>query len=172
MGLYDDDKAGVTAGDVQDVVYFQAKFAHQKLEAALKTRQPEGSIKPLVPDVVNLCTDVLKEYPNHGEVKQWKQKAEEVGKKIDPNASGADFKGNFSHWGDYSYEAGFKHVNMAKIAAGNEDWSVAREHAKEAVTHLGRAVDRMPQWPEDVRGWVTSSKGEMEKLFEQASANR
>ena len=35
----------------------------------------------------------------------------------DPNAPGADFKGNFAHGKDFSYEAGFKHTNRAKIAA-------------------------------------------------------
>ena len=172
MGLYDDDKAAVTSGDVLDVCYWQAKFAADQLDAALKTRQPEGAIKPLVPGVVNSCTGVLKDFPNHGDVKRWKEKAEEVGRKIDPNAAPADFKGNFAHWKDYSYEAGWRSYHVAKMAAAAEDWSVANTHAKEAVTQLGRSVTRMAEWPEDVRNWVTSAKSEMEKLQEQASKKR
>ena len=45
MGLYDDDKANITSGDVCDVMYWQTKYAHQKLDAALKSRQPEAAIR-------------------------------------------------------------------------------------------------------------------------------
>ena len=51
MGLYDDDRAATTSGDVLDVIYWQAKYASLKFDAALQTKQPEGAIKPLVPDI-------------------------------------------------------------------------------------------------------------------------
>ena len=63
MGLYDDDKSAVTSGDVLDVLYWQTKFQYDKLEHALKTKQPEAQFRMLVAGVVNGCNDVLKEYP-------------------------------------------------------------------------------------------------------------
>src|SRR5215216_1736694 len=78
MGLYDDDKQAVTGGDVLDVIYWQTKFSHQKLEAALKTRQPEGAVKGLIPSVINGANDVLKEYPNHADVKGWLENARRI----------------------------------------------------------------------------------------------
>lgn len=172
MGLYDDDKKAVTGGDLLDVIYWQTKFADRKLDAALKSRQPEAAVKGLIPSVVNGANDVLREYPNHAEVKAWKERAESIAGKIDPNAPPADFRGDFAHWKDYSYEAGWRSYHVAKMAAEAQDWSVTLMHAKEAVTQLGRSVDRMAAWPADVQAWVTSAKAEMEKLAEEAGGKR
>lgn len=170
MGLYDDDKAAITNGDVQDVIYFQTRFAFMKLEAALKSRQPEAAIKGLIPSVINGANDVLKEYPNHADVKAWKAKAEQIQSKIDPNAPPADFKGDYAHWKDYSYEAGWRSYHIAKMAAAAQDWSVVKMHASEAVTQLGRSADRMATWPEDVKAWVTSARAESEKMLADAKS--
>jgi hypothetical protein len=172
MGLYDDDKQAITGGDVLDVIYWQTKFAHLKLEAALKTRQPEAAVKGLIPSVINGATDVLKEYPNHADVKAWLENAKRVESKISANPAPADFKGDFAHWKDYSYEAGWRSYHVAKMAAAAQDWSVAGEHAKEVVTQFGRSVDRMGTWPEDVKQFITSAKGEMEKLREESMSRR
>ena len=164
MGLYDDEKHSVESGDVLDVLYWQTKFASLKFEQALKTHQPEGAIKFLVPDVINSCTEVLKSYPNHRDVIAWRDKALDIQKKIDPNAPSAEFKGNFLEWRDYSYEAGWRSYHIAKMAADDLDWSLARIHADEVVTQFSRTIDRMTQWPEDVQSWVRNSKAEMETL--------
>ena len=172
MGLYDDDRAATTTGDVQDVIYWQVKYAALKLDAALATRQPEGAIKGILPDVVNGTTDVLQRYPNHAEVQAWKAKAEMIGKKLDPNASPADFKGNFSHWKDYSYEAAWRSYHIAKMAAADEDWTTCKGHASEAVTQFGRSLTRMELWPDDVKHWIKTSHAEMEALSALADKRR
>ena len=172
MGLYDDDKQAVTGGDVLDVIYWQTKFSHQKLEAALKTRQPEGAVKGLIPSVINGANDVLKEYPNHADVKAWLENAKKIEGKISASPPPGDFKGDFAHWKDYSYEAGWRSYHIAKMAAAEQNWPIAGEHAKEVVTQFGRSVDRMANWPEDVKAFVASAKGEMEKLKEEAVSRR
>jgi len=172
MGLYDDDKANITSGDVCDVMYWQTKFAHQKLDAALKSRQPEAAIRGLIPSVVNGATDVLKEDPNHAEVKGWMENAKRIDSKISPNPAPADFKGDFAHWKDYSYEAGWRSYYIAKMAAAEQNWPIALDHSREVVTQFGRSVDRMANWPADVQTFVTSAKSEMETLKEQAASRR
>jgi hypothetical protein len=164
MGLYDDDKKSITTGDICDVIYWQTKFAHLKLEAALKSKQPEAAIKGLIPSVINGAADVLKEYPNHTEVKAWMDKAKMIQGKISDNAPPADFKGDFAHWKDYSYEAGWRSMHVAKMAAAEQNWGVAREHAKEVITQFGRSADRMAQWPADVQAFITASRAEAEKI--------
>ncbi len=172
MGLYDDDKNAITTGDVLSVIYWQTKFAHLQLEAALKSRQPEAAVGRLIPGVVNGATDVLKEYPNHADVKAWLEHAKKIQGKLSANPEPGDFKGDFAHWKDYSYEAGWRSYHVAKMAAAEQNWAVAGEHAKEAVTQLTRSVDRMAAWPEDVKTFVTTARKEMETLREQALAKR
>ncbi len=172
MGLYDDDKNAVTSGDVLDVIYWQTKFAARKLEAALKSRQPEYAIRGLIPSVVNGCTDVLTTYPNHGEVKQWMDNAQEIEKKIDPNAPPEDFTSAFGQWKDYSYEAGWRFSHLAKMAAQAGDWAGAHSHASDAGQHLGRALDRMAAWPAEVQSWIKSSHAEMQLLQEDAAKKK
>jgi hypothetical protein len=164
MGLYDDDKATVTSGDVLDVFYWQTKFAALKLDAALATRQPEYPIRLLTAEVVNGANDVLRDYPAHADVQAWKQKAETIAAKVDPNAPSAGFKTNFAHWSDYGYEAGWRSYHIAKMAVEDGDGALAKSHARESATQLGRAADRMADWPADIQEWVRSARAEMETL--------
>lgn len=172
MGLYDDDKASITSGDILSVGYWQAKFEADRLEQALKTKQPEAAIKGLVPSVISLCDDFLKEYPNHGEVQKWKQKAETIQKKLDPNPPPADFKGNFAHWKDFSYESAWRFSNLAKMAAADEDWGLAHSYASSAIENLVRAAGRMTNWPADAQEWVKTTTPEIEKLDEMVQKKR
>jgi hypothetical protein len=172
MGLYDDDNKAITSGDVLDVIYWQTKFAANKLDAALATRQPEYPIRLLTAEVINGATDVLKTYPNHEEVKAWQEKAQMIQGKVDPNAPSADWKTNFAHWRDYAYEAGWRHFHIAKMAAQDEDWAQVRSHASEAVRQLGYAVDRMGEWPDDVKQWIISAKEETEAVYEKAKSKK
>ncbi len=169
MGLYDDEKEAVTSGDVLDVIYWQTKFATLKFEQALKTHQPEGAIRLLVPDVINSCASVLETFPNHEDVKNWRLRALEIEKKIDPNAPSADFKSNFAQWRDYSYEAGWRSYHIAKMAAEDEDWALARTHALEVDTQFKRTVERMGAWPAEVQAWVRESLQEMQGMAEKAA---
>jgi hypothetical protein len=115
---------------------------------------------------------VLKTYPNHEDVQAWKAKAETIQGKVDPNAPSAEWKTNFAHWRDYGYEAGWRHYHIAKMAAQDEDWSLTRSHASEAVRQLGYALDRMAEWPDEVKSWVTAAKAEMDSLLATAQSKR
>ncbi|HSI32571.1 MAG: hypothetical protein ACAI43_16535 [Phycisphaerae bacterium] len=170
MGLYDDDNAAVTGGDVLDVIYFQTKFAQLKFDAALKSRQPEHAVGSLIPSVINGAEDVLKTYPNHAEVKGWVDNAKKIQGKISSSAAPEDFKADFNYWKDYSYEAGWRSYHIAKLAFAQQKLDMAKMHASEAVTQFGRSADRMTNWPADVQQFVKSGKAEMEQLLEQVKA--
>ncbi len=172
MGLYDDDKNAVTSGDVLDVIYWQTKFVALKLEAALKSRQPEYAVREIIPSVVNGCADMLKVYPNHGDVKKWMDLARDIEKKIDPNAPPAEFTSAFGQWRDYSYESGWRFYHLAKMAAAAGDWAGAHSYASDAVQHLSRAIDRMASWPADAQSWVKTSQGEMQLLREVSAKKK
>lgn len=172
MGLYDDDKNAVTSGDVLDVIYWQTKFAVLKLEAALKSRQPEYAIRGLIPSVLNGCTDVLKTYPNHGDMKKTMDSARDIEKKIDPNAAPGDFTSSFGQWRDYSYEAGWRFYHLSRMAAAAGDWVWAHSYASDAVQHLGRTLDRMAAWPPDVQSWLKASHAEMQLLQQEAAKKK
>ena len=60
MGLYDDDKKSTTSGDIADVIYWQVKYANERLNAALASRQPESPIGSMCTDVINGSADLLK----------------------------------------------------------------------------------------------------------------
>lgn len=166
MGLYDDDNAGITSGDVLDVIYFQTKFSQLKLDAALKSRQPEAAIKGLIPSVINGADDVLKTYANHSEVKAWSENAKKIQGKLSPNPAPEDFKADFAHWKDYSYEAGWRSYYIAKMAFDAQKYDMAKQHASETITQFTRSQDRMTNWPADVQQFIKTSKDEMEKLLE------
>ncbi len=172
MGLYDDDNNAITAGDVLDVIYWQTKFAHLKLEAALQSRQPEHAVGSLLPDVINGATDVLQTYPNHAEVQGWKARAEQIRTKINPNAAPAAFRGDFDHWKDYSYEAGWRSYHVARMAAEAQDWNVALQHAREVLTQFGRSLDRMAHWPAPVQEFIRTAREEADAIRQQAEGRR
>ncbi len=169
MGLYDDDKAAQTTGDILDVIYWQAKFAYLKFKAALASKQPEGDIRFVILDVISGCEDVLKEYPNHTEIKGWLDEVKKIQSKVDPNSMPQGWRGDFEAWGQHSYEMGWRATHIARMAAAIEDWGQAQGFSRDAVTYLKQAKDRMANWHADAKAFVESALPEMEALVEKAS---
>src|SRR5438874_2050837 len=85
-GLYDDDKKAAT-GELADRDYWQARWDIMMLDLAIKQRQPEGKIGLNLVSTIKNLEDLAKKYPNHEEIKKMKAHAEEIQKKVDPNAS-------------------------------------------------------------------------------------
>src|ERR1043166_631440 len=56
------------------------------------------------------------------------------------------------------------------MAAAEQNWPVALDHSREVVTQFGRSVDRMANWPADVKTFGTSAKPGMGKLKEGGGA--
>src|SRR6185295_18194179 len=83
--LYGDGK-DVTTGDLNSQDYWWSKFDAMMLEEAVKQHQPEGRIGLQLVSYIKRLDDLQKKYPKHVEIKKWKERAEEVRSKIDPNA--------------------------------------------------------------------------------------
>jgi hypothetical protein len=54
----------------------------------------------------------------------------------------------------HPYEAGYRHSGIARGAAADGNSSLAKSHARDAITQLGRAEGFMDSWPADVQNWV------------------
>jgi hypothetical protein len=173
MGLYDDDLAAVTSGDISNKEYWYAKYASQKVDNALKTRQPEGAIKDYLPEAIKAYDAALATYPNHEDLKKWKEKAVSIQGKINPNAEWARFKSDF-HWDNGPFEHGWVEFNWAKLAAQNGEWDVVYEQARSAHNHLGEygAQKDMRAWSDDVKKWVTDSDTEAQNIWEESRKHR
>lgn len=170
MGLYDDDKTSQTSGDILDVIYWQTKFAYLKFKAALAAKQPEGDIRFLLIDIQRGCEDLLKTYPNHADIKAWLEEAKKISAKVDPSSMPQGWRGDFEAWGQHSYEMGWRAAHIARMAAAIEDYSQTLGFARDAVTYLTQAKDRMANWSADAKSFVEKTLPEMEALKEKAAS--
>ena len=172
MGLYDDDQAAVTTGDINNKEYWYAKAHAESLEQALKTRQPEGAIKDWLKEVLGAQDEALKAYANHEDLKKWKERTLAIQKKINPNADWASWKADWP-W-NTPYIHGWVEYNWAKCAKAAGDWSTVYEQSRSAGNHLGEygAQKNMKGWAEDLQKWVVDAKTEMDALWEESRAHR
>ena len=173
MGLYDDDNAAITSGDISNKEYWYAKFFSTKVDEALKTRQPEGAIKDLLPEAIKAYDELLKTFSNHDDVKKWKEKAASIQGKINPKAEWARFKTDF-HWDDNSFMHGWVEYNWSKLATSKSEWDIVYEQARAAHNHLGEygAQKNMKGWPADIQKWITDADAECDKMWEESRKHR
>ena len=89
-GLYAAEAKSQTSGPIKSRDYWQSKFNAEQLEQAIKDHQPEGAIGLMLISDIRLLDDVLKDHPNHAEVKAWKTRAVQVQKMIGDNFNRRD----------------------------------------------------------------------------------
>lgn len=173
MGLYDDDNAAITSGDQNQKEYWYAKAHAEKLELALKTRQPEGAIKDFLPTAIAAYEEALKTYSGHEDLKKWKEKAIAIQSKVNANAEWARWKADF-HWAEDVFMHGWVELNWARLAKTAGDWNTVYEQARSAGNHLGDygAQKHMKGWPADIQKWITDGKAEADALWEESRSHR
>jgi hypothetical protein len=172
VGLYDSNDATVTSGELNSQDYWWTKFDAMMLEIALKQHQPEGRIGIDLAVALRRIDDLLKKYPKHEEILKWKAHFEEVQSKINPDANrGANF-GPECPWDESNFAQLWVNFHWAKMAAGQKDWSTALSCLQNVEQNYGimLAPDRMKDYPEDLRKWVTDSKPEADKLYATVKA--
>src|SRR4029077_8485182 len=86
-GLYSEEDKNATKGELNDQDYWWTKFDMMMLDLAIKQHQPEGRIGVNLASTMRRIDDLAKKFPKHEQIKKWKEHAEEVNKKIDPNAN-------------------------------------------------------------------------------------
>jgi quinol monooxygenase YgiN len=167
MGLYDDDNAAVTTGELKLRDYWRAKFNDQMLDQALKSRQDEGAIGYTLIGSVSLLDELLKTYPNHEDLKKWKQKAVTIQGKIGPdfNRSGGFTKSCV--WNEHSYQEAYVGYHCGKMFAANNEWAEAYDCYRTAAQKLNFLQDRTEAWPADAVAFVKEKNSEVETLRDE-----
>ncbi len=171
-GLYDDDTKDVTNGDLADQDYWWAKFDMTMLDLAVKERQPEGKIGLNLVSTINRLDDLIKKYPKHEDLKKWKAHAEEIQKKIDPNAPrGGSFNAGCP-WDEANYAQLWVNWHFAKMLLDKKDYEQAYSMLTNVMQNYDIMLrpDRMKDYPDDLRQWVISSKDEADQMVKLAKS--
>ena len=172
-GLYDSDAKTVKSGDLNDRDYWQAKFDMMMLDLALKQKQPEGRIGLNLVSTVNNLKDLAKKYPAHTELKEMLAKAEDIQKKIDPNASRSDSWKPGCPWDEANFVQYWVNFHAAREALKAKEMDKAKmylSNVKQNQEFLSRP-DRLKDYPEELRKWYEESKPEVEKMDKEASGH-
>ena len=165
-GLYDDEKLTITTGDIADQDYWWAKFDNTMLDLAIKQHQPEGRISVDLASSINRLNDLVKKYPKHEELKKWLAHAEEINKKIDPNAPrGASFNTDCP-WDEANYAQLWVNFHYAKMLIDAKDYETAYSMLTNVMQNYDIMLkpDRMKDYPDDLRKWVVDNKAEADKM--------
>jgi hypothetical protein len=157
---------------LNDQDYWWSKFDAMMLEIAIKQRQPEGHIAVDVAVYLRRLNDLVKKYPNHKEIAQWKVRAEEVDGKINPNA---DRRTNFTPdcpWDESNFAQLWVNLHWAKVAFDAKDYNTALSCLQNVIQNYGIMLqpDRMKHYPDELRKYVEDSKPEADSLYKATKA--
>jgi hypothetical protein len=168
-GLYDDDAKQSKTGDLNDRDYWQAKWDMMMLDLAIKQRQPEGKIGLNLVSTIKNLEDLAKKYPNHEEIKKMKEHAEEVEKKIDPNAGRSESWKPGCPWDEANFSQLWINWHAAKAAAKANDPEKAYMYMTNVMQNfdLLNKPDRLKDYPEDLRKWHDDTKPEAAKFMKE-----
>lgn len=172
QGLYGDDGKKAVAGELNDQDYWWSKFDAMMLEIAISQHQPEGRIAVNIGIDLRRLNDLVKKYPQHKEIAQWKARAEEVEAKINPNA---DRRANFTPecpWDEPNFAQLWVNLHWAKVAFDAKDYNTARSCLQNVMQNYAIMLqpDRMKHYPQDLRKYVEDSRPEADKLYRATRA--
>ena len=172
MGLYDDDNAALSEGDINDGNYWRSKAFATALDDALKTRQPEQKVRALAEECMTVHDEALKTYPNHKDLQAWRAKAEEIHGKCDPKAKSENFKPDFP-WGNNYYWQGWASIHRARQAKELGDWQTVFEEARNVRGRWYNCErEAKNKWPEDVKNFFLEGYEQAQELQAEASKKR
>jgi len=167
-GLYADDTKDKTSGDLNDQDYWWAKWDAKNLEDAIKTRQPEGRIGiSIASSLRDRMEPLAKKYPKHEGIKKWKERFEEVEKKINPNANRGDsFKPGFP-WEMANYAQAWVNYQHAQMMVADNDVEHAIGLLQNVVQNLNLISERedtlFKDLPEECHQFIKETKPKAEK---------
>ena len=166
QGLYGDGK-NTTTGDLMDQDYWFAKFDRDMLELAIKQHQPEGRIGYNMARSIRRLNDLIKKYPKHEELPKWKARAEEIDKKINPNAQRSIGFNAGLPWEESNYAQLWVNWHYAKMLLDAKDYEQAHLMLTNVMQNYDIMLkpDRMKDYPDDLRKWVVDSKPEADKMM-------
>jgi hypothetical protein len=168
--LYDDDKKDLTKGDLNDQDYWWTKFHMMMLDKAIEQKQPEGRIGFNLVSTRERLDKLVEKYPKHEELAKWKKHADEVNKKIDPNAdrSVGGWKPGCP-WEESNFAQAWVNYHWGKMLIDNKQISDAKSiwsNVKQNFDIL-TAKDRLKDYPDDLKKWVEDNKDDVDKTSEE-----
>lgn len=165
-GLYADEDAKVTSGDLNDQDYWWAKFDVMMLEEAIKTRQPEGRVSIDLASLRRKIETLVQKYPAHEGIQKWKARADDVAERIDEDTDRhAPYKPGFL-WAEANYAQAWVNWHWANEAVKANDAQNAKGLLGNVVRNLEMLSKpgRMDHYPADVRAWVEKTLPEAKAL--------
>ena len=167
VGLYDDNNADVKSGDLNSQDYWWTKFDAMMLDLAIKQHQPEGRIGMNIAIALRRMDDLIKKYPKHEGIQKWKTHFEEVQAKINPDANRSTGFTTECPWDESNFAQLWVNVHWMQFQVEQKNW----KDAEPLISNIKQnyaimlAPDRMKNYPEDLRKWVTESRPETDKLI-------
>jgi hypothetical protein len=166
--LYDDDK--VSSGDIRNMDYWRTKWAMDRMEEAIKSRQPEGAVSLAVGGLMRSLEDLMKHYPMHTGIKKWYEHTQEIEKKISPNANRQESFREGCLWAEGNYEMAYASLNCARMSSEQKIWEDARDWGRMADKNLGFLEDRQKKgertanWSPEFLTWLKDTRTQVDKL--------
>ena len=171
-GLYGDEGKDAKSGDLNDQDYWWTKFDMMMLDLAIKQHQPEGRIGFDLVSTQKRLDELTKKYPNHEQLKEWKNKADSIQKKINPNASRSEYFKPGCPWEESNFAQLWVNYHWAKMEAAENKRDQAIGLLQNVLSNcqIMTRADRMKDYPEDLRKWVEDTCPQAEKMMEDLKA--
>ena len=166
-GLYDDETKDATSGDLNNQDYWWAKYDAMMLELAIKQHQPEGRIAVELGSSIRRLNDLEMQFPKHEQIKKWKQRAQQVEKKINPDANRSEYFNPNCPWEESNFGQAWVNYHHGKMQYEAKDY----EHAFGLFQNVRQNFsillkpERMKEYPEDLRKWVEDHRDEVDKIY-------
>jgi hypothetical protein len=167
VDLYDDNNAEIKTNDLNSQDYWWTKFDAMMLDIAVKQHQPEGRIGMNIAIALRRMDDLIKKYPKHEGIQKWKTHFEEVQAKINPDANRSQSFTTECPWDESNFAQLWVNVHWLEYLVEQKNW----KDAEPLISNIKQnyaimlAPDRMKNYPEDLRKWVTESKPRTDKLI-------
>lgn len=165
-GLYAEEDAKVTAGDLHDQDYWWAKFDAMMLEEAIRTRQPEGHIAMDLVSSLRRLESLSRKFPDHADIQKWKARAQEINEKIDEDKDRhTPYKPGFI-WNESNFAQAWVNWHWAQVANKQND----AQQAKGLLTNVIQNLEllskpgRMANYTDENRTWVEETLPKAKKL--------
>ena len=168
-GLFDNDKKEVTTGDLNDQDYWWTKFDMMMLDKAIEQKQPEGKISVELASTTQRLDDLIKKYPKHEDLKKWKEKVDDINKKIDPNANRNEPWKPGCPWDESNFAQAWVNYHWGKMQIADKQIDQAKGTWSNVVSNFDVMLkpDRMKDYPDDLRKWVEDNKEDVDKTEQE-----
>lgn len=166
-GLYGDPGKDAKSGDLNDQDYWWTKYDMTMLDLCMKQHQPEGRIGLNLASTDRRLDDLVRKYPQHQGLKDWKKQVTDTIGQINPNASRSESWKPGCPWDEANFGQAWVNWRHLHMQLDEND----REHAYSLLLNVKQNFDlllkpgRMDDYPPELKKWVTDTAPEADKLY-------